>query len=373
MAIKYVYGVCTNTDDGEGNMCPLCKSKERQRILETDDFVCRQCHEELTKVAAPKPLLAKLKWQLIIAGVAAVIGIILALVFSGGKEEPKATSEPPTQIGLNHYEKKLKVGGTDKLEVTNMPEGATVEFTASTNKQFDAVSVDDDGVVTAEKEGTGKVRVIVLGSDKTQLLKTQCVYTVVKGKEAKEDSLAQDTLAKVQPQAQPTQLTLDKTKMALKVGGKVKLNLIAATKDGNKSPAAVSWTSSNPKVVTVDNNGNVVAKAAGTATITVQSALKSDAASPATCVVTVEKAKTGTSLYTGHGTKNLGYGIYRGDLKNGLPHGHGVITYTRQHRIVSSKDFVANPGDRFEGDFRDGRIESIGYWYHDGQQTGVKP
>lgn len=75
----------------------------------------------------------------------------------------------------------------------------------------------------------------------------------------------------------------------------------------------------------------------------------------------------------GYGKVDLGYGIYEGDLKDGQPHGHGIITYSRRHQIVSSKDFMANPGDRFEGDFREGRISSIGYWYHDGEQTAIKP
>lgn len=75
----------------------------------------------------------------------------------------------------------------------------------------------------------------------------------------------------------------------------------------------------------------------------------------------------------GKGTVDLGYGTYTGDLKNGQPHGYGTITYRQRHRIVSSKDFYANPGDRFEGDFRDGRISGIGYWHHDGEQTAIKP
>ena len=75
-----------------------------------------------------------------------------------------------------------------------------------------------------------------------------------------------------------------------------------------------------------------------------------------------------------YGTVNLGYGTYTGDLKNGKPHGHGIITYTKSTKIVNSKDFIANPGDTYEGDFRDGRISGgIGYWSHDGNQTAVKP
>ena len=76
----------------------------------------------------------------------------------------------------------------------------------------------------------------------------------------------------------------------------------------------------------------------------------------------------------GSGSVNLGYGKYVGELKDGKPHGHGTITYTKSHQIVSSKDFLANPGDKFEGEFRDGRISGgIGYWYHDGDITAIKP
>ena len=91
-----------------------------------------------------------------------------------------------------------------------------------------------------------------------------------------------------------------------------------------------------------------------------------------------ENTKTGPKPVVppknGFGSVNLGYGRYKGDLKNGKPHGHGTITYTRMHQIVSSKDFVAYPGDKFEGEFRDGRISGgIGYWHHDGDITAVKP
>ena len=72
------------------------------------------------------------------------------------------------------------------------------------------------------------------------------------------------------------------------------------------------------------------------------------------------------------GAVNPPYGSYTGDLKNGKPHGYGTINYTVIHRIVSSKDFVANPGDTFEGEFRDGQISGIGYWKHDGNTTAIK-
>lgn len=78
-------------------------------------------------------------------------------------------------------------------------------------------------------------------------------------------------------------------------------------------------------------------------------------------------------LINGRGTVDLGYATYTGDLKNGKPHGYGKLTYKTSRKIVSSKDFVASPGDTFEGEFRDGKISGLGYWKHDGNETAVKP
>lgn len=87
-----------------------------------------------------------------------------------------------------------------------------------------------------------------------------------------------------------------------------------------------------------------------------------------------EEAKPTTpQLQNGKGTVDLGYGTYTGDLKNGKPHGYGIITYKTSQKIVSSKEFVANPSDTFEGEFRDGKISGLGYWEHDGNKTAVKP
>lgn len=80
-----------------------------------------------------------------------------------------------------------------------------------------------------------------------------------------------------------------------------------------------------------------------------------------------------THIQNGKGTVNLGYGSYTGDLKNGKPHGYGTITYQTSCKIVPSKDFIANPGDTFEGEFRDGKISGLGYWEHNGNKTAVKP
>lgn len=62
---------------------------------------------------------------------------------------------------------------------------------------------------------------------------------------------------------------------------------VAPDDAGNK---AVTWTSSNAGVATVDNNGTVMAKKEGTAQITVASV--ENPAITAVCTVTVMKRRT---------------------------------------------------------------------------------
>ena len=84
----------------------------------------------------------------------------------------------------------------------------------------------------------------------------------------------------------PFAVTLSKHELAMKIGESQTLNCevdapVAVRKD-------VTYTSSNPDVVTINKNGKVVARSLGTATITVTTVLgeKTD-----TCVVTVEEGK----------------------------------------------------------------------------------
>jgi hypothetical protein len=76
-----------------------------------------------------------------------------------------------------------------------------------------------------------------------------------------------------------------------------------------------------------------------------------------------------------YGTVRLSYGTYKGELsKDGKPNGHGTITYSCAKRIVSSYDYVAQPGDTYEGDFRNGVISGgFGYWKHNGETVTLRP
>ena len=87
------------------------------------------------------------------------------------------------------------------------------------------------------------------------------------------------------PTADPTRVTLNKTKATLVAGAKLTLK---AKLTPAKAKTALTWSSSNKKVATVTQKGEVKAIGEGTATITVKTAN----GKKATCKVTVPKAPT---------------------------------------------------------------------------------
>ena len=71
-------------------------------------------------------------------------------------------------------------------------------------------------------------------------------------------------------------------------------------------------------------------------------------------------------------SKNLGYGKYEGAMKNGQPHGNGIIYYTTRHQVVPSKDIYAESGDYVTGLFRDGKLMQGQLHRKDGNQEFVQ-
>ena len=71
-------------------------------------------------------------------------------------------------------------------------------------------------------------------------------------------------------------------------------------------------------------------------------------------------------------SKNLGYVKYEGAMKNGQPHGTGIIYYTTRHQVVPSKDIYAESGDYVTGSFRDGKLMFGQLHRKDGNQESVQ-
>lgn len=351
----------------------LCRNEECvsfNQPVEVDelDFVCPECGEPLFPIdGGGIGTDTKNKKWIKYAG----IGVAAVAILGGvgyGVSTLLGGSSTPKEIQLNHMTKELKVGDKDTLMAKTDIENFKGTFIWK-NSKGGSVKVTD-GIVTAEKEGEGIVRVTIEGVDG---VKAECKYKVVKPKKPEGPNEGPGGTTP-DPKTTLQSLTANKSSVSLTVGGSEQLT---ATKTPAEATAEIAWASNNSKVATVDKNGKVTAKSAGTAVVTAVAVDKT-----ASVVVTVaEKTKTGGGPTTppvdhgnGVGTVNLGYGVYYGERKNGKPHGHGTITYKKTHRIISSKDYVAEPGDKFEGEFRNGQVSGgMGYWKHQGDIIAVKP
>lgn len=308
--------------------CPCCKQNTLQEIEE-------------------KPT----KWPLYVGiGVAA-----LAVLGGGGYGIYSLTKSPtPKDIVLNHTEKTLFVGDKDTLHATINPEGCEGTLTWKASKDG-TLSVTSDGIVTAEKEGTGKVRVLLEGADG---IKAVCEYTI----KAKKDTTDTTT---VEPPVDPNKVNGVTTNTAtanLKVGGTQQLT---ATISPSDSKATVTWISSNESVAMVSSTGLVKALKAGKAVITAKAGDQT-----ATVAVVVENKpdgnKSGGNKSGGDtSSRKLGYGTFSGPMKNGQPNGRGTLRYTSSHLIDSRdpKGRVALPGDYVIGEWKNGKLIQ-GVWYN---------
>lgn len=170
--------------------------------------------------------------------------------------------------------------------------------------------------------------------------------------------------------------------MKLKKSETKQLNIDCNPGNANET---VTWKSGNEAVATVSPNGIVTAVAAGKATITAvadRSQTKaeievtvSDGGSTGTSTVTDGGASSGSAT-SGIVTKDLGYAVYKGRMKNGLMNDEsGVLTFKTTH-IIEPRDVKkreAKAGEKVVGIFEDGHL-TTGTWYKsDGNKEVIIP
>ena len=167
-----------------------------------------------------------------------------------------------TGITLNKTTASVVKGKTVALTATVTPDTATDKTIKWTTSNKNVATVSTDGVVTAVAAGTA---IITATAADDREVKATCKITVTN------------------PVVKVTKVTLNKTTASV-VKGKT-LTLTATVTPTNATNKNVTWKSSNTKIATVDSNGKVTAKAAGTATITCTAA--DGSGKSATCKITV--------------------------------------------------------------------------------------
>lgn len=168
-----------------------------------------------------------------------------AYVVSGSWDGTKVTigevtTIEPTSITLDQSKLTIKVGKTATLTPTIEPADATNK-NVTWSSSDETVATVSDGVVTGVKPGTAEITA-----------KTANGLT---------------TKATVKVEEIPvTNITLPTKEASMTIGGTMDLKPMIEPADATNTH--ISWSSSDSNVATVDANGRVTAKGAGTATIT---------------------------------------------------------------------------------------------------------
>lgn len=167
-----------------------------------------------------------------------------------------------TGVSLSPKTLSLNPGKGGTLTATITPSNATDKSVEWKSDDTGVATVNENGKVTAVGLGTTTITVTTTDGD----FQDTCTVTVT-----------------APPTVSVTSVTLDQTSLTLDVGGSD--TLTATVEPDNATNKAVTWSSSNENVATVDQNGNVKAVGAGKATITATTA--DGSGKTATCEVTV--------------------------------------------------------------------------------------
>ncbi|MDR1841496.1 MAG: Ig-like domain-containing protein [Holophagales bacterium] len=196
-----------------------------------------------------------MKKQLLLL-LSAVIALTLAFSACGGDDGVK--SVPASGVSLSETSLTLQVGLTKTLTATVQPENAASKAVDWLSSDTIVASVNASGVVTALKAGTATISVSTREGNHT----ARCALTV--------------------PAVSVTGVSLDKTAIELFVGGMY--TLLETIAPANATDKAVSWSSDNPAIVNVSNDGVVIAFAPGRATVSLRTR---DGGYTASCAVSV--------------------------------------------------------------------------------------
>lgn len=201
------------------------------------------------------------------AGTSTQVNSITLTLGEGGSVTPP-DPVAVTGVSLNKNATTIAIGASETLTATITPANADNQAVTWSSDNTAVATVNQNGQVTGVAAGTATITVTTQDGNKT----ATCTVTVP------------------DPSADPVAVTgvsLNKASTSLTVGASE--TLTATVAPANATNQAVTWSSDNTAVATVNQNGLVTAVAAGTATITVKTA---DGNKTAKCTVTVSAAVT---------------------------------------------------------------------------------
>lgn len=170
----------------------------------------------------------------------------------------KSKAIPVTGISLNKTTLSLASGDSETLYATITPSDATDQTVSWTSSNSSVATVSSSGLVTTKAVGSATITVTSTDGGK----KATCSVTVTP--------------------ISVTGVTLNKYSLSMYENDSE--TLIATVSPSNATNKNLTWSSNNSSVATVSSYGQVQAKAAGNATITVST---EDGQKTATCAVTV--------------------------------------------------------------------------------------
>jgi len=179
--VKFRYGICQNSHVEEtGKPCPLCQSKEVQRVIATKELICSECKGKLKEIPRPKTFWEKYGTLIIAAVVLLIIGGgVACYTLVGSSDEPtgiklekkeKATVKdgdtlppPPKQVlvkqlSIDGGNFSIKIGESKQLTFVVDPEKHD-ELLSWTSDNEAVATVDNTGKVSAIKKGTATIKV----------------------------------------------------------------------------------------------------------------------------------------------------------------------------------------------------------------------
>ncbi len=193
-------------------------------------------------------------------------------------------------VTLNKPTLSLPIGGVEKLIASIIPADATNQRVTWSSSDEEIATVDENGTVTAFVPGEATIIVTTLDGGKT----AECIVTV---------------------EAVPVEsVTLNKTTLDLFVEDEDKLTAVVSP--ANATNKAVTWSSSNESIATVDEDGTVIGIAVGEAIITVTT---EDGNKTATCTVTVKSQPVSLIIV------KVNANVKNSELSNGDTHFKGTI------------------------------------------------